>query len=279
MTIKRIPLSKALIWIFGSALVVNGVAFYLFYPTFFQKERRDPKAFITAIVQTGPESQALNTDYLAELLELSVDAPTPMKAFNVKSATQKLLDSPVIQEASVQLVSPGIVYVDYTMRHPVALLSDYENVAIDATGTLFPFTPFYSPKNLPEIYLGLEEFPGWNMPLEGEKIALVFELLDIIEAPVVCDLFNIKSIDVSNLFDPSIGKREVVLLAEDHLDQYLYPRYLRLSSKNYRQELANYLKLREALVEKERSQKATEIPTKIIDLRIPHLAFIDEKLR
>ena len=160
MTIKRISLSRALFWIFGSILVVNGAAVYLLRPTFiFQKERRDPKAFITAVVQTGPEKQALNTDYLAEVMDLSVDDPTPVKAFSIKAATQKLLESPVIQEASVQLVSPGIVYVDYTMRHPIALLRDFENVALDATGTLFPFSPFYSPKNLPEIYLGLEGFP------------------------------------------------------------------------------------------------------------------------
>jgi hypothetical protein len=66
--------------------------------------------------------------------------------------------------------------------------------------------------------------------------------------------------------------------------QITLPRILRLSTKHYAQELGNYLKLREQLLEEER--KISSLPEhtgttvrlkeKIIDFRIQKLAFIEE---
>lgn len=279
---KTIPLHKALAFIICSAMLINGAAFFLLRPfSNWRKSSCDPTALITAIVQTGPEKQALNSDYLAELIGLSIDHPMPARAFRVKQAEEKLLASPVIEMASVKLVHPGIVYIDYTVRKPVALLGDFENVALDTEGYLFPLNPFYSPKNLPEVYLGLEESPLWNAPLEGEKMDLIFQILEIVQAPVICDLFNVKRLDVSNALHESFGKREIVMIAEDRLGECVYPRFLRLSLKGYRQELSNYLKLREKLMEAERKtaniSTCCTMPSKVIDFRIPQLAFIDER--
>lgn len=106
------------------------------------------------------------------------------------------------------------------------------------------------------------------------------------------DLFNVRRIDVSNAFEESLGRREIILYAEDevlatHLEKelhFIFPRLIRLSTKNYAQELANYLKLREQLLEKEQkqltipdSEKCRVVyPQKVIDFRIPQLAFIEE---
>ena len=110
---------------------------------------------------------------------------------------------------------------------------------------------------------------------------------------MVRDLFNVKRIDVSNAFEKSYGQREIVLITQDELycnakDQeirFTFPRILRLSTKNYSQELANYLKLREELLEKEKhilqtqnpGKKRISFPQKIIDFRISQLAFIEEE--
>lgn len=291
---KKFTLSRALIWIFFSAIFVNAGFFLCIKGYRYWKCTCtvDYKVPIKAIIQTGPQKEALKTAYLSELLGLSVDHPILSADFDLKEAQASLLTSPVIKEAEVKFKEPSILYIDYTIRQPICFLHDFENVALDTEAVPFPITPFFSPKKLPEIYLGLKENLIWKQPLTGEKIELAFELLKILEGPIVCDLFNVKRIDVSHAFEKSLGQREIVLLTGDELlvtqkerdVRFVFPRILRLSTKNYSQELSNYLKLREQLLEKEQMQldfpegeeKRVVYPQKVLDFRIPQLAFIDE---
>ncbi len=41
------------------------------------------------------------------------------------------------------------------MRTPYAYIGEFANTAIDKEGYLFPFRPFFTPKNLPILYIGL----------------------------------------------------------------------------------------------------------------------------
>ncbi len=211
--------------------------------------------------------------------------------------------SPLISQAEVKLIKPGTLYIDYTIRQPIAFLEDYENVALDKEGYPFPFNPFFTPKNLPAVYFGLGPFGTppvdperptvqWRVPLQGKYLTLALDLLAIVADPKVADLFSVKRIDVSNAFAESYGTREIVVITEDSIIrhsngkdvQLIIPRLLRLSTKNYAQELGNYLKLREQLLEEER--KISSLPEntgtvirlkeKIIDFRIQKLAFIEE---
>lgn len=291
---KKITLSRALLWIFCCAIILNGLVYggirgYQYWKRNCTVDYRVP---IKAIVQTGPQKEALKTTYLAELLGLSSDHPILSCDFDLKKAHETLLSSPVIKEAQIKFKEPGILYIDYTIRQPICFLHDYENIALDAEKVPFPFIPFFTPKKLPEIYLGLKEEIIWNQPIVGEKIDLAFELLKVLKGPIMSDLFNVKRIDVSSAFEKSYGKREIVLLTEDQLVfmhkgkeiYFLYPRLLRLTRKNYSQELGNYLKLREQLLEKEQmklefpegEEKVMYQPQKVIDFRIPQLAFIDD---
>lgn len=291
---KKLTLFQSLIWIFFSALGINALAYCGIKGVLLWKRIHgiDHRVPIRAIVQTGPQKEALKTGYLAELLELSDDKPTLSSDFDTKQAVQKLSSSPVISEAEVKIQEPGILYIDYTTRQPIALLLDYENVALDKEGYPFPVAPFFTPKKLPEIYLGMDEEIEWNQPIKGEKIELAFSLLELINGPIVSDLFNVKRIDVSNAFEMSYGRREIVLFTQDEIYntykgkevRYVVPRILRLPAKKFSQELGNYLKFREQRLEKERleltappdEQTVVHCPTIIIDLRIPQLAFIDE---
>ncbi len=62
-----------------------------------------------------------------------------------------------------------------------------------------------------------------------------------------------------------------------------FPKLLRLSTKNYSSELSNYLKLREQLLEQEEreiippasGEKVVVYSPKVIDFRIPQIAFIE----
>ena len=256
---------------------------------------------IVAIVQTGPEREALKTATIAELLHLCVDQPISLYAFDVKQAEQTLLDCPLISEAQIRRVFPGTLYIDYTIRKPIAWLFDYQNCGLDKEGHFFPVVPFYSPKNLPEIYLGLPPFDvndpqhgrigrDWQISLQDKYLLLAFDILQMLRDTPWREGMRLKRIDVSNAFAPSAGQREIVLLTEDELtfrenDQEtvcLFPKILRLPSKDYAQQLSNFLSLRRTMLEDYRrqvkqshfAQSPVHFAPRIVDLRISQLAFV-----
>jgi hypothetical protein len=301
-----LPFTHALAWIVGSTLLFSGGS-YAVIKRYFKAQKRsavDPHYALRSIIQTGPQKEALKTEYLAEILGISSDRPLNAKRFNLERAKERLLCSPLISSAELKLIEPGTLYIDYTIRQPIAWLEDYENVVLDKEGVPFPFSPFFSPKNLPAVYFGLNAFglpaegskrptAKWHTPLQGEYFALALSILNIVTDPQVADRFSVKRIDVSNAFSESYGTREIVVITEDTLVrsingkevQIQLPRILRLSTKNYSQELGNYLKLREQLLEEERkiatvpegSGAIVRIKEKIIDFRIQKLAFIKEE--
>ena len=300
---KELSLVQALAWIVASLFIVTGGTFATVQHLRQSKKKVIYEPMISSLVQTGPQKQALTTDYLVELLGLSADRPCRVKSFKVKEAEEALLQSPLISQAKVRLLKPGTVYVDYTVRQPIAWLEDYENVAIDKNGYPFPLTPFFSPKNLPAFYLGLPPFGAtstepdkpevqWRKPLQGKLIELSFAILDYVSDPAICDQFSIKRIDVSNALAPSYGSREIVVITEDTFTQHIkgkdvefhQSRLLRLNVKNLAQELGNYLSLRRNLLEEEQKKLAAlsftetvvHLPEKVLDFRIDLLAFIRE---
>ncbi len=254
---------------------------------------------ITAIVQTGPEKEALKTSYLAELLNLSADSPRSLYSLHPKDAEKALLASPLIQSAHIQRLPPNTLYIDYQVRKPIAYIADYRNTAIDRHGYLFPVSPFLSPKELTEIYLGLPPFGAsedssgrrgglWRTPLNNRYLTLALDLLQTFEGSPWREGLRIKRIDVSNAFAPTLGRREIVLFTEEEFilrrdDQqltFIFPKILRLAPKDYAQQLNNFFALRRTMVEDYRKQLATA-PTggrfapRIVDLRILQLAFVE----
>lgn len=261
----------------------------------------DPKYKIVAIVQTGPEREALKSAFLAELLDLSSDKFSSIYSFDVRRAEQKLLDCPLISQAKIKRIHPGTLYVDYAVRKPVAWLSDYQNTGIDREGCFFPIHPFYSPKNLPEIYLGLPSFEttseplgheagAWKISSDNKYLLLAFDLLRLLSDSPWREGLRIKRIDVSNAFAASAGQREIVLLTEEELtirendreSVYQFPKILRLPSKDYAQQLSNFLSLRRTILEDYKrqlchvktSESLTRFAPRIIDLRIAQVAFV-----
>ena len=170
-----LPLWQSLAWIIASIFFVTGPS-YLGFKWFLEKRRealRNPQFAIRWIIQTGPQRQALTTECLAEILQISADQPESSKNFNPKRAQERLDSCPLIASSQFKVVPPDAVFVDYTVRQPIAFLEDFENVAIDKEGYPFPFAPFFSPKNLPSLYLGVHDAAiegerpqvQWNTPL------------------------------------------------------------------------------------------------------------------
>lgn len=259
----------------------------------------DPAYQINSIVQTGPEREALKTVYLAELLSLSADKPINLYAFDLKKGREKLLSSPLIAQAEIRRLPPNTLYIDYEVRKPVAWLGDYKNIGIDRAGYLFPVNPFFSPKELTEIYLGLPSFTApedssgrkggaWHTPVNNRHLHLAFDILQFLEGSPWREGFRVKRIDVSNAFASSLGQREVVLFTEEEIAFTeegrtvfgIFPKILRLAPREYQQQLSNFFVLRKSMAEDYRRQIASSPQSgrfnpRTIDLRIPQLAFVE----
>lgn len=219
-----------------------------------QKQHTKETTYVCRIVQTGPQFEALKTAYLAELLQISADRPLTASRFNAQIAKSRLLASPVIEEAKVKLHELETIYIDYTVRQPVAWLYDFENSAIDANGYPFPIYPFFTPKKLPEIYVGISKM-AFGKPLKDRRVELALFLLQLAESKV-----DVMRLDVSKAFEKSLGQKEVVMMVSERG----FTKTLRLTPKNFAEELANYLELKEKLPPK----------PQVIDLRISKLAFV-----
>lgn len=263
-----------------------------------ERERRltDEKYRVTAIVQTSLEREALKTSFLAQWLDLSMDRYVSLYAIHVKEAEKKLLSCPLISQAKVKRIFPSTLYIDYSIRKPIAYLADYKNVGIDCLGCIFPMAPFYSPKRLPEIYLGLPAVENrvsfWQGPIQDHRLSLAFEILHIFDGISWQEGMHLKRIDVSNAFASSAGRREIVLMIEDELTirkegqevVCIFPKILRLPLKGYSQQLSNFFSLRRSMLEDYRSQIAklqysqtpVQFAQRIIDLRIAECAYVQK---
>lgn len=266
-----IPFRQALTWIAASVVVVAGLAVmgWLYYGLVQERRKADPSYRLFAIVQTGPEKEALKTAYLAELLGLSVDQPSHVYAFDCSAARRQLLAAPMIKSAHVSTFVPGTVYIDYTIRKPVAYLRDYSNTAIDSEGVLIPCDPFFTPKRLPEIYLGLPALDKvWGTQVRDPRLDLALQLRDTWEKLALDDTINLKQIDLSRVDASSFGQRQIIVRLEERIGQGVLPVTLRIGLGHYEQALADYWVLRDTLRQQMLHTDVT------IDMRIPQLAYI-----
>ncbi len=222
------------------------------------KYGRDESHVIDTIIQTGPSKEALATLYFTELLDLSRDEPTYAASFSVEEAHQKLLETSLFKEVFIEKRCPSTLYIDYTVRKPVALLADYTNTAIDEESNLFPLEPFFSPKKLPEIYLGLTEYTPF---VDKKELRLAFEIIHFFHSHTFLHEVAIKRVDTSRAYADSFGKREIVVVLEKQERSH----FLRLSTRDYLAGLTHYLQMKEDKLQDE-----------VIDLRIPNIAYVEE---
>lgn len=284
---KKISWVEALLWIVGSCFVFSCIAHKTIKYEFARK-RQVSREKLAYVVQTGSQKAPLHSDYFCELLGLSCDKPTRFGVFNPQAAQQRLKQSPVIEEVSVKKNKPNAVYIDYSVRKPLACLGDFFNAALDREGFLFPLHPFFSPKTLPEICLGEQglceiEKAGFGISLKGRYLDVAFAVLDLI-SDLNKDLFFVKRVDVSQAFASSLGKREIVLVVENELylpgqeKPSISTHFIRLNAKQYAEEIVCYMRLRGSLLEAERQESAILglrlLKEKVVDLRLSQLAFI-----
>ncbi|MBM3191928.1 MAG: FtsQ-type POTRA domain-containing protein [Chlamydiae bacterium] len=279
---KQLPLRVALLWIVASTFLITGSGYSLFKkflnPLTITVSKDDR---ILEILQTGPQRDRLTVDQLAEILGLAQDIPTSLQSFDLKKAEEALLTLPVLKEVHVEKLFPHTLYIDYTMREPVAFVYDYENMAIDEAGYVFPFSPFYSPKMFPEIYFGktLAKEIEQGKPLQGKELDLALHLVELLQPITMQEPLFLKRVDVSQAFHKSFGRQEIVIeitheaLAFPLTASQKFLHYLRLSPQSYNQQLGNYFVLHKELM---LGAPSKQVPIRVIDLRMEGMAFIQE---
>ena len=234
------------------------------------KKLQDRTNYITHIVQTSMEKNALSTQFLAEMMGLSRDNRMHGLLFSEALAEKRLLAHPLIQYALVKKMDGHTIFVDYELRKPVAFLLDYINTAIDGQGKVFPFSPYYPPQVLPEIYLGLFETPKREIAYSVERvISTTLEISNVVEK----GKFQLKRVDVSNSAHPSLGRREVVIWAVSTT----YPKYqvfLRLHPRHIFEQIENFLLLVPKLETMQKKYPQEKELGFIIDLRLRKTAYI-----
>lgn len=256
-----IPLKRALGWILLNVFFVSGIAWMGFgvYIYFWNTRVYDARYTIVSIVQTGREKEALKTIYLEELLGLSKKTPQNLYRFDLKKAKNQLLSSPLIEEATLKRIPPNTLYIDYLVRKPAAFLGDTTNTAMNEEGVLFPFHPFFSPKNLPVLVLGVQkEDVKWGKKVENNKCSLAFAVLKDLEGRK--NPFRVKKIDVSKADAKSLGSRQIVATIQNKDEEAT----LILSTEHYSEGIDRY----EILL------NLTLDSFQVVDLRLNQLAYL-----
>lgn len=277
---KIIPYPQAVLWIFLSTLAISGSAFLLWFYHLHLMDRRisEPHYNIVSIEQGSLNGHALKTDYLMELLDLPFHKHTNLYRFNLKEAKKKLISSPLIKEGIIQKKFPGTLSIAYKTREPIAYLQDYPNMVLDEQGYVFPFHPFYTPKFLPTIYLGLEKqdnILGYCLKEE----ACLETALTILQAFKVLHqegLF-LTAINASKKDPIFYGQKEIILtLEEKKMRENTIPLVLsvRLSTQRMGDKILQIQKIYQWLLgnQVDKSEPIT------IDMRLADMAFIPKKV-
>lgn len=240
------------------ALWIGGLVIWKVSSNRLAEKKQNNIYTVQEIVQTSMCRQALKTQHLAEIIHLGVDMPVNLYSLDLEKAEAKLKDCPLIIDAKIKRKPPHSLHIDYTACTPVALVGDYYNTAIDEEGHLFPYAPFLAPKALPEVVFGIESFKDWQTPPPHFKEAL--HLIRLFKE----NHLSINYIDLSRLKAESLGRRELIIKTGHH--------YLRLPSQDYAKQLGNYVEFAEEI---RLHEQETGMVEKVIDLRIPNLAFMD----
>lgn len=112
---QRYPLSRALLIITLSILIVSGTAglLTLFWAKLQYEWKHDPAYQIVSIIQKTPHKERLENSYLADLLGLK--GGVNLYAFNSRQGEKVLLKHPLIKQASIRKKRPGTLEIEYEL--------------------------------------------------------------------------------------------------------------------------------------------------------------------
>lgn len=219
MTHSKILILTLLLFITG---------FGLFFAYTRQEQSLDPSYTLTTLAFTNSGKEHLPKDFYEEALDLTQDNPINLMQFSLHTAEKRLLAYPFIEEVTLEKMPPDTLLIECVMRKPLFELADYDQVAIDREGYLFPLNHFYTPKKLPKVYLGLGDkplhFETHSLRMDPTEMELILSLLKRVP--------QLKMIDLSYLNAESLGKQEIILTQSQG-------RHIRLPVHNWELALAH----------------------------------------
>ena len=259
---KEIPYSTAFLILGGSMMLVASLFFsgrYL-YDYILHSRFEDERYNIQYIYGASATSDAIDTSYLAELLNLSQDSPTNIYAFSERHGEALLKQTPIFQEVHLKKKMPDALSVKYVLREPVASIGGYQNTVIDSSGVPFPLRPYFSPKNLPRIFLP-DVTVEYGVSIVSKPLNQALFILHMLEG------FTISLIDMRYVSAGSLGKRSITVVFQNEHSRH----FVRLPVKEYQTALSNYLEMRGELLVQERDQQKEET---VVDLRLPGYGYV-----
>jgi hypothetical protein len=256
------------LWILSSAttVIVAGISWAVWQLLLHQRAH-DPAYLATALIQTGPEVEPLPTNYLAELLDLSVDRPQNLYQVSLPDLKKRLLKSPCIANGEVKRVPANALQVVYTARQPIAHCIDLENSLLDREGVILPHQPFFRPQRLPKVYFGLKpksiDRMGravWGTPVESRSSTRAMQIL----GDPLWKEAELLLVDLSRAFHPNLGLREIVLCCR--LQRQSPELFVRIAPEEWKAAL----QCLESLMRQQTCMEGTQV----IDLRMPSIAVL-----
>jgi hypothetical protein len=203
-------------------------------------------------VQRAPAGIEIPGSFFAETLELSSDRKVHADQFDLKKAKERLLATHLFEKAEIKIISAHTLLIDYELKRPLACLGNLESTLIDATGRFFPEYPFYPTPHYPRVWVAERGEMHWGESLDSEALKIVKE---------VSERMDVKEIDLSRIEAASRGRREIILSLASGIK-------LRLTARNYRQEIENYFRLADLILN-----------CRWIDMRIPSIALLEKNER
>lgn len=262
--LEPLPFYRAALWIFFTTLLISGSAFFglIYYKHIQEIRTHDSKYAIRGLIQNCCGGFELPTLYFTEMLNLSADTPDHLYKWVVADGEAAIRKSPYIKSASIERIPPDTVKISYVSRIPVASVADIKDAWIDQEGVLLPQHPLFGEKQLTKFILGMEK-PSWGVRMNNPEVVLALQIKKLAEKEFPKQ--TLSAIDVSRAFARSAGKRQAIVVFEAEGNTHV----LRLTAKNYWQQLANYKELL-------KSGSLASSKFTVIDLRLNHLAYLTQ---
>lgn len=266
---RRYPWSAVIrLWVLSCAVTLAvGSAGWMVWQQILTMRAEDPAYQLAAIIQTGPEVEVLPTGYLEELLGLSQDHPINLYRLPLASLKARLLASPCIAHAEVTRVPPKALRICYEARQPVAICADLQNALLDTEGVLLPYQPYFRPRRLPKVFLGIIPSQSRNLSSEiwGKRIPQqLAHLANQILTHRLWQHADLQWLDLAHGLDENLSAREII--AKCRLPHLATPTWIRLASSHWQEGLSELRSL------SEQPEMLKGIGT--IDLRMPKMAIL-----
>lgn len=137
------------------------------------------KTPLQQIASRSEGEYTLPQDVLQSLLALKEEEKQDLVAISIKEVQKRVEACPAILRANIRTLAPDTLVVEYALREPLFILSDYPTIAIDASKHTFPLEPYFSNLHLPLLTLFNMEFYPLCVEIERTFASLSLQIDEI----------------------------------------------------------------------------------------------------